>query len=1126
MHALISRASRTNMSASKTRSRDRSASEVVAPGADDLRQPDPAYLPRAASYTYFPHVKELFDDSSLVELKGTISEDELKSTTTALAQTDSPSSGDSSPDTDTPTTDERPSVKRNASRRSSRFLLFSSQDEEPASLDTSDTAQDSQPTTPKARSPVRSMTRLRRKSWISSRPSSPTKEGEKDPAVGDSARPVKSLDAGRRRSIVAATFKLDKDGSKGSRDNSPTPSKRAVISKKPKRPLSALLKGPSPVEIPIPSKVPDVPRLPRSFSSDRLPLGPQSPTSPNQVPPIPRNFSSDKLKGTRIEPRKKDELWSIFRTLEGDLRKFQSKSIALKTNVVRTTLLPFLRAYAVHPSNNKLRPEDLDRRANILNGWWTGLLELLSGRNNLSISGTDRPAILEGIAGIMERPEWRLSPSPFCALANRADTASTLAANSTTSLSSGASDFLAESVYHNVRNIFTQNLLSQMAFVVDKMSLRSAAASLVTFCGKTCAYAFFFCPGIADVLVRLWDPSLDTMRRVLEESGISRRDKLDAVANRVVPVFPPSLHSLKFTSIIKTSRVLRAAANPPLGTANWDWYGPWVKRWTGTESELFYVFVKHYHILVTEFLPAEPTHLERICVPGLVMVHAQILENLDATINRNATATPAEELTNGPAPITFDDVLADPDAAATTVPMPPANATRLMAENRLIMLIRDFLSDRGALHLTARRMFAEAFGHILKAAARKISIYDSQACYTLCDFLEEALVIMVRYDQSAPSQVSVLDWPFWLSVCMQMAASQSTTTELKLYSFLFSMWNLIAIDESRKMDLCLSFLLEPEFFESRFNHWCPMVRTYFMRLLCWRIARYDGEGTEIDTEILKTLNDRLRSVWGHYLWLREDSELKGASPPSTAPCNPAPGRRLLIIRNDNPIVTSGGPFLSFDGVVQNSAVGRLSSLDAISEADSRPPSAQSTDSSEFGTGEEETGKKRWSLLRSFISGTPKSRSKSRSPGPTPKEPVATSPPSKVSTPISSRPSSRNGEKRPPLISHRSYFFRFSLEYVDKRFHRPMEMRLFPPRLPLPAQMHLQDEDIFLPPVTSAKPTGKVAQSSRYAGRSLAEWALVVHECQNFFDRRKTEGVPANKLVETPTLAVENFRMRG
>lgn len=517
--------------------------------------------------------------------------------------------------------------------------------------------------------------------------------------------------------------------------------------------------------------------------------------------------------------------------------RFQSKSVALKANVVRTTLLPFLRSYATHPSNHRLRPEDLDRRANILNGWWTGLLELLAGRNNQSISGTDRPAILEGISGIMERPEWRTSGSPFCALADRVETQSTSTAQSTGSSSSTSSDFLAESVYHNVRNIFTQNLLSQMSFVVDKMSLRNAAASLVTFCGKTCAYAFCFCPGVADVLVRIWNPSMDLMKRVLEESGVSRQDRLDAVSDRVVPSFPPMLHSLRFTSLARTVRLLRQPASLPLGTANLDWYGTWTKRWSGAESDLFYVFVKHFHILVTDFLPVEPSNAERACVPGLIMVHAQVLSNLDATINRHAAPQQPDEPATGAQQITFDDVLNDPDASASTLPIPPANATRQMAENRLIMLIRDFLSERNSHLHTPRRMFAESFGCLLKAAARKVSIYDNNACYTLCDFLEEAFVILVRYEQLDPHRHIVVDFPFWLSVCKQMTASQNTATEIKLYAFLYSTWSTLAAEESRRTSLCLDFLLEPEFFESRFNHWCPMVRSYFMRLLCWSTLR-------------------------------------------------------------------------------------------------------------------------------------------------------------------------------------------------------------------------------------------------------------------------------------------------
>ena len=439
---------------------------------------------------------------------------------------------------------------------------------------------------------------------------------------------------------------------------------------------------------------------------------------------------------------------------------------------------------------------------------------------------------------IMERPEWRQPPA-LCALADRVETSSTATTLSTTSSSS---DFLTESVYHNVRNIFTQNLLSQMAFVTEKMALRNAAASLVTFCGKTCAYAFCFCPGIADILVRLWNPSLDMMKRVMEESGVSRLEKLDAVSDRIVASFPPMLQSLKFNSLAKLMRQLRKPASRPLAAANLDWYGLWVKRWSGAESDLFYVFVKHYHILVADFLPAEPSDAERVCVPGLVMVHAQLLVNLDAAINRHAAPQQPEDQGSTAAPVTFDEVL-EPDATASAVAIPPANATRQMQENRLIMLIRDFLSERNSHLHTARRVFAHSFARLLQAQARKISVYDSNACYTLCDFLEEAFLIMVRYELHDSEHHSVMDWSFWLSVCKLMTTSHNTATEIKLYAFLYSIWSTLCLDEQRKASLCLNFLLEPKFFESRFNHWCPMVRSYFMRLLCWRVARFDGADT-------------------------------------------------------------------------------------------------------------------------------------------------------------------------------------------------------------------------------------------------------------------------------------------
>jgi hypothetical protein len=63
-------------------------------------------------------------------------------------------------------------------------------------------------------------------------------------------------------------------------------------------------------------------------------------------------------------------------------------------------------------------------------------------------------------------------------------------------------------------------------------------------------------------------------------------------------------------------------------------------------------------------------------------------------------------------------------------------------------------------------------------------------------------------------------------------------------------------------------------------------------------------------------------------------------------------------------------------------------------------------------------------------------------------------------------------------------------------------------------------------VEARKPSPQELGNARYAGRALAEWAQIVGECQGFFERRKDEGVPFNRLVETPTLGVESFRVYG
>ncbi|KAK4981571.1 hypothetical protein LTR66_009880 [Elasticomyces elasticus] len=1119
-------------------------------------------LPRSASYTYIPQAKHpVYDNAAIVEIKGSFSENDLIASNDDIYDV-SPvgSSGWTTPERESTVPYDQAQDLIAALHKSQKITvsrLIDSADGDPISTKQSNCMFNTDPTKPTAtsgspRPAANSFTRhLRRKSWYP-----PSSNSSRSPSPPSKEMPPKPVEAGLNSAPTPIAVALVRDKSSVKR-REPTQAPRedkerdkekdmsvggrlvrkaSFLTKRAKKP------GTNTADDSIPA-VPSLSFLPKSFSTDRLPTYHRDRAAIERMTPVPRQRSAEKIAGlSTVVPKKKDELWTVFRTLDGDHTKFQSKSSAFKANVIRSSLLPFLRTYANHPSNHTLRPEDLDRRAVILNKWWTGLIEMLHGRNNQSISGTDRPAILDGISGIMERPEWRLHPSPFCPLRLRKGAAPPRS-RSTSSLTSNSSGFLAESVFQNVRNIFTQNLNAQMAFVVDKMSLRNASASLVTFCGKACAYAFFFCPGIADVLLRLWDPPIDTMRRVLDEYGVSRRDRLGEESARVISNFPPHLQQLGFSSLASMLKILRQVPPLPHGMANIQWYGYWLERWAGRESDLFYTFVKQYHILVTDFLPEDSTKRERVCVPGLLLVHAQILANLDSTIHRDAGHS-ALDHTNGPSP-TFDDVLSDPDVSASALPLPPTNAIRIMAENRLVMLIRDFSSERTADHPIARQIFAESFNCLLQACARRTSIFDHAACYTLCDFLEESLIILVRYEHLKPTEGTILDSSFWLDVCKRMISSQNTMTEIRLYAFLYTVWSTVVCDLGRKADLCLALLLDEDIFESRFNHWCPMVRAYYMRLLCWRVGRFDGEANDGDLLILETLSERLRSVWSHYVYLREDAEARQALPPSTAPCNPAPGRRILIIRTDSHMNT-GGSFLSFDGIVppapssviEPPVFRRNVSLAHLVDMDFRPSSSQSSSDSEF---EREPGIK--SFFRNMI-GSSKTRSKSQSPQKSMvKQAAATEPtPSSSHGNIASLTRSVTDDPETPhersiylrsLPPHRNFCFKFSLDYHPKAGHHPHHpqpnMRLHPPRLPMPAQMFLQSHSATAssPPSnlqnTPVRPQGAAVASSRYAGRALAEWTIIVGECQSFFDRRRGEGVPRNKLVETPTLGVEVFR---
>ncbi|POR31266.1 Membrane protein [Tolypocladium paradoxum] len=644
-----------------------------------------------------------------------------------------------------------------------------------------------------------------------------------------------------------------------------------------------------------------------------------------------------------MTPHMRDPLWSSFKTLEVEFKVFARKQTAQRVGQVKNLVLPFLRSTMDHKSTKSLGLEDIDRRATVLNKWWIAVLEMLDDQALHPVPGVDRPILLEAAMLLMMRPEWRQATTYFQALADRSPSERVRSRSWTNSSdSSNQSALLAESAEHNVRTMFVTNLVRQMGYVVDKMSMRHAPLSLVNFSGKTCAYAFFFAPGVADILVRLWGLTPELIRRAADQFGLPRNDTGES--DDITALFPPKLGLFGWMSARQAWDMLKQIPKMSLLVARISWTGPWVSRWKGRDTDLFFIFCKYFHILSDQFMPSGLPLTEKARSPAFVLVHAQLLSILDTTIHRQTA------IEHAPGPPLIDSVNGA-DALALAMPLPPTNLMKGMAENRLVILLRDVLSDDATDMAGARHTFAESFAAVMKGATCKTSQFNSAACFTLCDFLEEAIMIFHEFE-SRDMSARYIDWTFWLEVCKRIMNSLNTMSEVRVLSFIHAIWEAVAKDPRRKAALCLDWLLTEETFNTYFNNWCPMVRAYYHRLLCWRICRADGHANEVDLNIMLVVAARLKTVWSHYLYLKRSAEEAGRATPSTVPVCPALGKKFMIVRQE----------------VNNPQPGLFMGFDAFARKSSRDGSSWNgfPDTGLSGKGD---SKKRWSLLGKVLSMT-------------------------------------------------------------------------------------------------------------------------------------------------------------
>ena len=282
---------------------------------------------------------------------------------------------------------------------------------------------------------------------------------------------------------------------------------------------------------------------------------------------------------------------------------------------------------------------------------------------------------------------------------------------------------------------------------------------------------------------------------------------------------------------------------------------------------------------------------------------------------------------------------------------------------------------------------------------------------------------------------------------------------------------------------------------------------------------------------METLHARLIDTWCYFLYVQECAEKLGVAEPSTAPCTPAPGRCLLILRDDVQ-AARGGMFLSFEGILSSSTKNNINPYEKNSERELLSWKPCCLDgSSERSRIPAPYSKRRWRLLRSILPfNTTTEGNMGMSHGLS-----SDDKPENIKSGDSPLPGTTFDTEEPPanesqwladssLTAHRALSFKFSLEWISDPSPTVCRNRdLQPPGLPLPAQMSRQQQLNVFPNFAPLKPEGAAVGYCKYAGRALAEWEGLIAEFQAFFARRRNEGVPSYHLVETPLLSVEPFR---
>ncbi|CAG8518009.1 13784_t:CDS:2 [Funneliformis caledonium] len=190
-------------------------------------------------------------------------------------------------------------------------------------------------------------------------------------------------------------------------------------------------------------------------------------------------------------------------------------------------------------------------------------------------------------------------------------------------------------------------LMSTLHYAIDRLNQKGVYSNVISFCARVLALCFFKIPGVGFALLQALPVSKSHIKRIIKETvgdDDSSLDRMTKQNEKISTLFPEHLKILCFLNLKLWWRQFENAkriwGEPPI-----EMSGNWIRRWQSDDSELFFSFYKHYHIVLKAYLASHLTAsgsvkimtppFEYITAPGYIHLASFFLLKIESLIHRN-----------------------------------------------------------------------------------------------------------------------------------------------------------------------------------------------------------------------------------------------------------------------------------------------------------------------------------------------------------------------------------------------------------------------------------------------------------------------------------------------------------